>query len=40
MTECTKAFAECKKTAITTFAFANCVQQRKECIDTCGSTPD
>ena len=40
LSDCAKAFAECKKTAITTVAFANCVQQRKECIESCGNASD
>jgi hypothetical protein len=40
LSDCAKAFAECKKTAVTTIAFANCVQQRKECIESCGNATD
>ena len=40
LSDCAKAFAECKKTAVTTAAFANCVQQRKECIESCGNAKD
>lgn len=40
LSECTKAFAECRKGAVSTNDFANCLQQRKECIESCGNTPD
>ena len=36
LTDCTKAFVECRKTN----SFANCVQQRKECIEACGNASD
>ena len=37
LSDCTKAFAECRKHAVSTNDFANCLQQRKECIETCGN---
>ncbi|WP_309663158.1 hypothetical protein [Sphingomonas sp.] len=40
LSDCTKAFAECKKHVVSTADFANCVQQRKECIESCGNSSD
>jgi hypothetical protein len=40
LSDCTKAFAECRKGAVTSKDFANCLQQRKECIESCGNASD
>ena len=36
LSDCTKAFVECRKTT----ALADCLQRRKDCIETCGSASD